>query len=446
MTDTPLFDDERRELQRLRWYMLLRWAGVAVLYPMFLATRMVGDFDYSLVPTHVLAAIAAAYNVAVWATLRRWERVPPKRWRVAYRALGNGQAAADLCVLAASLHFAGGIESWAGAFSPIAVIVVAGIVLRPVDGAAQALLACVLFDAVIIAEATGALGRVSLEVVAPGRDFSARYVASAMVAHNVTVLFVGGLVLYLSHRLRRREDELATLYQVERESVRRLEELDRLKSDFLSAVSHELRTPLTSIVGFANNLRNRWSATTDSAKVEQLGVIERQSVRLRRLVEALLDFSAIESRNLDVRLGPVAVRDAVERAVANADVADVEVDVPGALRVHADGRHVEQILVNLLDNARKYGRPPVRVVAAEEARVAVIAVEDAGSAIPEGLRPALFERFRQLDGGITRTSSGVGLGLALVKGYVEAQGGEVWYEADGAEAGSRFCFTLPLEK
>src|SRR5438094_222670 len=120
----------------------------------------------------------------------------------------------------------------------------------------------------------------------------------------------------------------------------------------------------------------------------------------------------------------------------------VQVSVPAGLEVLADRDRTEQVLVNLLENARKYGEPPIRVEAAWRHNHVVVVVEDQGAGVPADEVPRLFGRFYQVERGPAKASSGVGLGLALVKGYVEAQGGETWYE-EADDGGARFSFTLP---
>ena len=434
------YTEERAALVRLRWYVLLRWTGVVVLYTSGLLAREVGHYHYSLRASNVLGLVVVAYNVAVWRLVTAWTSVPPARWQRAYRALGNVQCSLDLMVLAAALHYAGGLETWA-VMEPIAVLVVAGLVLPGRDSVFQGLLACALIDGVVLAEATSRVHHVQLGFLVPGLVRRPSYVASFILLYDTVVVFILGLVVLLARQLRTRERELAALYDRERDSVERLVEADRVKSDFLSAVSHELRTPLTAIRGFALTLNRHWDTTPDPTRRQQLGVIERQSERLQRLVGDLLDFSSLEAGKAVVNPEAQDLLHLVEEAVAGAAAEGVSIDVAPDIAVMADRHRTEQILVNLLDNAAKYGLPPVTVAAWPAAGQVTITVEDSGPGVPVHAVDQLFARFYQADSGLTRSSRGVGLGLALVKGYVEVQGGRVWYEP-GAD-GARFCFTLP---
>ena len=422
--------------------MLLRWAGVVVLYGASVLAHQLGHYRTSLAAGNVIAPFVIVYNVLVWRFIVAWTRQPPQNWRRAYRLLGNGQCAADLTVLTIGLHFGGGVETQAVA-EIAAVLVVAGLVLSAADSLLQGVYACALLDAVIIGEATGHLSHAPLDVLRPGLVTNRAYVTSVVVLLDIVLLFITAIVVFIAQRIRLREAELTRLYGREREAVERLEELDRMKSDFLATVSHELRTPLTAIRGFAMTLVHNWDRSGDAVRKEQIGIIDRQSERLDRLVGNLLDFSRLESGRAVVHPEVVELASLVATAVASSSLdGAVQVSVPAGLEVLADRDRTEQVLVNLLENARKYGEPPIRVEAAWRHNHVVVVVEDQGAGVPADEVPRLFGRFYQVERGPAKVSSGVGLGLALVKGYVEAQGGETWYEeADGG--GARFSFTLP---
>jgi signal transduction histidine kinase len=236
--------------------------------------------------------------------------------------------------------------------------------------------------------------------------------------------------------LRRHADELEA-------ANRRLREADRVKSDFVSMASHELRTPLTSIVGFASTLRAYWERTPDEEKRTYVEVIERQAERLSRLVNDLLAMSRIESGTLVVRAEPVPLGAAVAQALHDLgpDTDPVEVHVGDDIRVLADPDHLQQMLLNYLTNARKYGAPPVSVEARRENGWVVITVADRGPGVPEHFVPSLFERFTQASTGVARKAKGTGLGLSIVRGLAQANGGDAWYEH--GDPGARFCIRLP---
>src|ERR687895_773535 len=233
---------------------------------------------------------------------------------------------------------------------------------------------------------------------------------------------------------RRAEKELERAAAELRQANEELRAADEMKSHFVAVASHELRTPLTSVLGFATTLLNHWERIPDQEKREQIGLIEGQAYRLARLDDDLLIMSKIEAGALEVRTEPVDVGEAAEGVVSAFADADLKVRVDPGLRAMADRDHLEQILVNYVTNALKYGQSPVRIDARRRHRWVEMVVADEGDGVPEEFVPRLFEKFAQA--GRIRSGSGTGLGLSIVRGLARAQGGEAWYEP--GEPGSRF--------
>jgi two-component system phosphate regulon sensor histidine kinase PhoR len=220
------------------------------------------------------------------------------------------------------------------------------------------------------------------------------------------------------------------------------------RRDFVSNASHELRTPVSAIAGAAETLL---SGAMDEPVQARLFVemIARNAERLARLTNDLLDLSRIESRQWPVKLEPVSVEATARRAVevcgepARRKRIELRIEIPDGAAVVADARALEQVLVNLLDNAVKYtpegGRATVSARFADD-RVEVD-VADTGPGIERHHLPRLFERFYRVDPGRARGSGGTGLGLAIVKHLVQMQAGEIG--VDTGEGGTRFHVRLP---
>jgi PAS domain S-box-containing protein len=246
-------------------------------------------------------------------------------------------------------------------------------------------------------------------------------------------------------RLRSVAEENARLYS-------RAQEVNRAKDEFLATLSHELRTPLTPILGWTHMIRSGQLAQEEAER--GISVIEKNSHALSRLINDLLDMSSILSGKMGIERATVelseVVREAVEtvRPQAAARSVRVEVQTGGLVspRVSGDRTRLIQVFWNLLNNAVKFsnagGHVGVRVsrTQAGEARVEV---EDDGQGIAPEFMPHVFERFRQADMATTRAHGGLGLGLALVKSFVEAHGGTVTVESHGEGRGSRFTVVLP---
>lgn len=225
--------------------------------------------------------------------------------------------------------------------------------------------------------------------------------------------------------------------------VRRLEAMRR---DFVANASHELRTPVTAIQGFAETLQTG-SVEPERAR-QYLTVIHRHAQRIGRVVEGLLQLSAIEARAPEsvsrepVVLGPLAEH--VAEALRGGTEATLTVDVTQGLTALGDPVGVEQILENLLGNAVRYGKPrgSVRVRGRLEAGRVRLDVEDDGPGVASEHLPHLFERFYRVDAARSREQGGTGLGLSIVKHLVEAMDGTVSVESELGK-GCRFTVLLP---
>lgn len=246
----------------------------------------------------------------------------------------------------------------------------------------------------------------------------------------------------------------ARLFEEERTARREAEAASRAKDEFLTTISHELRTPLTPVIGWVHMMRAGLLPETEMS--HGLEVIDKNSQSLKRLINDLLDMSAILSGKMRMEEAPVPLEDAVREAVETVRTLAVarEVALEFSARdcqnesVIGDRSRLVQTFVNLLDNAIKFSSlgGVVKVVCEPNGDDAIVRVEDAGKGITPEFLPFVFDRFRQEDGSKTRSHGGLGLGLALVKSFVEAHKGTIQAESDGQGQGSRFTVRLPRRK
>jgi two-component system phosphate regulon sensor histidine kinase PhoR len=233
--------------------------------------------------------------------------------------------------------------------------------------------------------------------------------------------------------------------------VTELRRLERVRTEFVANVSHELRTPLTAIQGYVETLL---TGVADDAEQRHrfLEIVHRHAERLGRLLNDLTDLSNIELGKVTLTLSPTAVEDVIDAVLAimqpAADVRGVALSAeipPGLPLVRADHDRVQQILINLVDNAVKYtavgGRVSVR--AAGTGSAVEIAVVDTGIGIPAANLPRVTERFYRVDKARSRELGGTGLGLAIVKHLVHAHGGQLTIDSEVGR-GTTVRFTLPL--
>ncbi len=230
--------------------------------------------------------------------------------------------------------------------------------------------------------------------------------------------------------------------------VTRLERLEIVRQEFLSNVSHELRTPLTSIIALAETLAA--GAIDDRENNRRfLSIIQRNSARMHRLIDDILELSAIEARN--VKLKPervqlrVLVEDVITTLTAAAASRHIEVSnlIPTEAEVFADPHRLMQMLTNLIDNAIKFNRDRGTVsIAITSGPRDRISVADTGEGIPSHHLDRLFERFYRVDRARSRELGGTGLGLAIVKHLAKSHGGEVMVRSELGK-GSEFTIELP---
>jgi len=242
--------------------------------------------------------------------------------------------------------------------------------------------------------------------------------------------------------------QAALLRARQEETLRRLRELDEMKSDFVAITSHELRTPLAAIRGFVNTLRRRLPELSPEEVQEFLGIVDQQTGRLIRLVEDLLVVSRIEAGKIAFSPEPIESRPFLETLVVGLGEArsrvELRIDPTLTDRIMVDPHRLDQILTNLLQNALKFSPPAstVTLAAGSEGTRLVLSVTDRGEGIPPEELTRIFERFHQSEAASTRRAEGAGLGLYITKRLVEAMGGEISVESEVGR-GSVFTVRLP---
>lgn len=246
--------------------------------------------------------------------------------------------------------------------------------------------------------------------------------------------------------------ENARLYQVEKTARAAAEDANRAKDEFLTILSHELRTPLTPIIGWGHMMENGILPEAEFGKA--LSVINRNAYSLKRLINDLLDMSAILSGKMRIEEAPIRLADVLSESVETMRSATRASEVHLRLElapeandviVRGDRSRLNQTFCNVLHNAIKFSPAggQIRVTCEVGDSEATVRIEDQGEGIPAEFLPHVFERFRQADGSRTRAYGGLGLGLALVKSFVAAHGGTIAASSDGEGKGSVFVITLP---
>ncbi|HYC60520.1 MAG TPA: response regulator [Thermoanaerobaculia bacterium] len=281
-----------------------------------------------------------------------------------------------------------------------------------------------------------------------------------LFVYGASYFFLIGIANLQEKRLRirqleseesRKVEELTRLAQELEEANLRIREADRMKSQFLATMSHELRTPMNSIIGFSEILTERLANRIEPKHLGFLQHIHTSGRHLLGIINDILDLSKIEAGKMEIYPEVFSVERVIEgvcqvmRGMTQKTpnlVIDVEPDLP---QIETDLAKFKQVLFNLLSNAVKFSPPgaPITVRARLENGAITVQVRDEGIGIDPSYHAMIFEEFRQVDSTARREFGGTGLGLALVKKFVELQGGRVSVDSHLGE-GSTFSFTLPV--
>jgi len=291
--------------------------------------------------------------------------------------------------------------------------------------------------------------------------------AAAAIALAGEVL---GLVLHHAHArdlaaathqeaMRHTFAELTEHNQRLQRAVARLEELDRLKSNFLATMSHELRTPLTSVIGYTEMMVEGLAGPVSSEQREYLSTILGKADQLLSLITSVLDVASLESGQLALDRTALSLADVVASEVATIQPQAgrrgiaIQLDAEGETTVVGDRRKIRQIVASLLSNAVKFTpdrgrvgvavRPGPLAPGEADAPAVQLVVSDSGIGISRDQVAKIFEPFFQVDSSSTRAFGGTGLGLTLAKAYVEAHGGRIWVDTTPGQ-GSTFTATFPI--
>jgi PAS domain S-box-containing protein len=276
----------------------------------------------------------------------------------------------------------------------------------------------------------GSLVPISL-TVSPIRNEDGEIVGASKIARDIS-------------EQKRADQERERLLEIARDA-------SRLKDEFLATLSHELRTPLNGIVGYVRLLK--MEALAGENRSHAIEAVGRCVASLTQIIEDMLDVSSIVSGKLRLEIRRVdlaeVVRSAVETVRPAIDAKEIRLEMSvqsGVPPVAGDADRLRQVCWNVLSNAVKFTHRggEIRVCLATSGPQAEISVSDNGAGIPLDFLPFVFDRFRQADAGATRSTGGLGLGLAISRHLVELQGGRIFAESDGSGTGATFRIELPL--
>ena len=304
------------------------------------------------------------------------------------------------------------------------------------------------------------IGVMAIDRINAGHPFSEDRINSLVAFANTAALAIENSLLYTN--LEKRVQERTCQLEI---ANKRLKELDRIKSDFLSTVSHELRTPLTSILGFASIIKKRFRRSLipnldlSEKKVrrntertqESIEIIIEEGERLSRLINDVLDLAKIESGKMEWKSLDMSVLDIVQQAIqANSPLAKakgLEVDIKARgnnFQFTGDPDRLMQVVTNLLSNAIKFTEKGFIICELEKNEdVIIVKVKDSGVGLDYEDLSQIFDKFKQVGDTLTDKPKGTGLGLPICKEIIDYYQGNIWAESK-PDKGSTFVFTLPM--
>jgi signal transduction histidine kinase len=223
-----------------------------------------------------------------------------------------------------------------------------------------------------------------------------------------------------------------------------LQAVNEAMRGFVAVAAHDLRSPLASIVGFSSLLKVSWETLTDEHRRKFVTTIDRQSQNLSKLVDDLLTLSSTEGGSMTTRPEVIVMDEAIIRCLdlGGGDATGVSVACSPDLVVRVDPDHLGRILDNYVQNALKYGAPPVQVTAKRRGGMVEVRVLDHGLGVPPEFVPRLFGKFARATSPKTAAQKGTGLGLSIARALAELNGGETFYEPN-VPNGSCFVVRLP---
>lgn len=245
------------------------------------------------------------------------------------------------------------------------------------------------------------------------------------------------------------KDEIGSLAQAINDLARDLKRYRDTRGEFFANISHELRTPMTYLEGYAKVLKEGLYESEEE-KAQYLDIIHHESIRVTRLIGDLFELSKMEEGKYALNLEWVDLSEVLENVFLKMGLKakdkglDIEVNIEELPLIYGDGLRLEQILINLIDNAIRYteqGKITIKSRMFDKTKV-MVEIKDTGKGIPEDELPFIFERFYRVEKSRSRQYGGTGLGLAIVKMLVEIQGGQIQVSSQLGE-GTRFEIMLP---
>ncbi|MEW6619032.1 MAG: ATP-binding protein [bacterium] len=434
---------EKEELaKRIKWLINIRWVAATFPYFIFVLSAQRGEVQIGFPEIFPLVEYALNIFYIIMVRLKK-----------CLRFIAYFQLIVDLLLITAGVHFTGGLGSWFDIFIYFIIIIAARALLSLRASIIFAGLSSILYTTIISLEFLDILPPISILAFKTPLPEDVEYFITSVIVRVVFFFWIAIIAGHLADIIRKRSEELMES-NIRSERLERtnkeLEELNRMKSEFVSIVSHELRTPLTTMKEFVSLILDEIPGKINKEQNEFLSIINENINRLARLINNMLDLSRIESGRMELNRKEIDITTVAEQVIkflhAQAKEKNILIEnlLPADLSVYADMDKTSQILTNLVDNAIKFTQKGGKVTI-EGKRVnnqVQISIIDTGIGIAKESIPQIFERFQRIELLADQQARGTGLGLSICKALIEMHHGKIWVESEVGK-GSNFTFSLP---
>jgi len=436
---------EKEELaKRIKWMINIRWVAATFPYLIFVLSAQRGEVQIGFPEIFPLIEYLLNIFYMIMVRLRR-----------GLKFIAYFQLIVDLFLITSGVHFTGGLGSWFDIFIYFIIIIAARALLSLQASIVFAGLSSILYISIVSLEFFEILPTLPISEFKISMFGEMGYFMTSVIVRVVFFFWIAIISGHLADIIRKRSVELMES-NIKAERLERankeLEELNRMKSEFVSTVSHEFRTPLTTMKEFISLILDEIPGKINKEQSEFLSIVNGNINRLARLINNMLDLSRIEAGMMELIRREMNINIVLDEVIKTLQQQAKEKDIlirdllPANLpTVYGDLDKISQVLTNLIDNAIKF-TPQSGNITIEGKKVnnqIQISVIDTGIGIAKADCSRVFDKFQRLEQSTTQQTPGSGLGLSICKAIIEMHGGKIWVESEVGK-GSNFSFYLPF--
>lgn len=431
-------------IQRAYWLIKLRWIAIAALgAATFVARRFVG-VSLPTVTLYTVSGVLLVYNFVLYDLLRYWTWAGRRPSESRIRRFVTFQISADLFILATILHFSGGIENPFAFFFAFHMMI-AGILGSKGQSYLQATLAVVLFDGLVVLEATGVIRHYPLENFAGHglyRDW--RFILGTLFVFTVTLYLLVYMTVSIAEQLRKRQTNFET-------ANTQLQGKDQLKNEYVLRLTHDIKGHLAAVESCLDIVFSEMVGPLNDRQKDLVERAYRRAAKCMGFITALLKLTRMKLTGR-LEMEPFSLRNCIFNSLGSvqnsakrkAIAVHHQID-PAVDEVLGEAVLIEETITNMLFNAVKYTPEGghVNLEVRQNGASVQLSVRDDGIGVPEADLAHIFEEFYRADNARAIERDGTGLGLAFARQVIERHGGRIWAQ-NNPEGGTTVTFTLPL--